>query len=96
MSFEEQQETHGAIRYPPSEGMNWVKITLHDETVRAEAGALSYMMGEIKMDSPLPSLPGIIKSALADESILRPRYSGTGEIHLGVIARRVPHHRSEG
>lgn len=65
-----------------SEGMNWVKITLHDETVRAEAGALSYMMGEIKMDSPLPSLPRIIKSALADESILRPRYSGTGEIHL--------------
>ena len=59
-----------------------MKITLHDETVRAEAGALSYMMGEIKMDSPLPSLPGIIKSALADESILRPTYSGTGEIHL--------------
>ena len=65
-----------------SEGTNWVKITLNDETVRAEAGALSYMMGEIKLDSPLPSLPGIIKSALADESILRPTYSGTGEIHL--------------
>ena len=65
-----------------SEGTNWVKITLHDETVRAEAGALSYMIGELKMDSRLPSLPGIIKSALADESMFRPTYSGTGEIHL--------------
>ena len=65
-----------------AEGTNWVKITLQDETVRAEAGALSYMMGDIKMDNPVPTLPGIIKSALSDESILRPRYSGTGEIHL--------------
>jgi len=65
-----------------AEGSNWVKITLQDETVRAEAGALSYMMGEIKIATPLPSLPGIIKSALADESMLRPTYSGSGEIHL--------------
>ena len=65
-----------------SESTNWVKITLRNETVRAEAGALSYMQGKIKVDTPLPSLPGIIKSALVDESIFRPRYSGTGEIHL--------------
>jgi uncharacterized protein (AIM24 family) len=65
-----------------SEGTNWVKIALQDETVRAEAGALSYMTGEIKMASTLPSLPGIIKSALADESVFRPTYSGTGEICL--------------
>ena len=65
-----------------AEGTNWIKITLQDETVRAEAGALSYMLGEISMSSSLPSLPAIIKSALADESIFRPTYSGSGEIHL--------------
>lgn len=65
-----------------SEGTNWVKIALHDETVRAEAGALSYITGEVKMSSALPSFSSVIQAALAEESILRPTYSGTGEICL--------------
>ena len=30
------------------EGMRWVQIRLRDETVRAEAGALSHMQGDIR------------------------------------------------
>lgn len=60
----------------------WVKITLAGESVRAEAGALSYMRGDIKVDTPLPSLGSIIKCTIADEPLIRPRYVGTGEIYL--------------
>jgi len=60
----------------------WIKITLDDEAVRAEAGALSYMRGEIEIDTPLPSLGQFIKCSLADEPLVRPRYIGTGEVFL--------------
>jgi uncharacterized protein (AIM24 family) len=60
----------------------WVKITLGNEAVRAEAGALSYMRGDIKVDTPLPSLGSIIKCSIADEPLIRPRYVGTGEVYL--------------
>jgi uncharacterized protein (AIM24 family) len=64
------------------EGTYWVKVTLRDETVRAEAGALSYLKGKITVHAPIPSLNGVVKSVLADESIVRPTYTGTGEVHL--------------
>ena len=39
------------------EGVNYVEITLKDETVRAEAGALSYLTGDISVHSKLiPSI----------------------------------------
>ena len=60
----------------------WVKITIDQETVRAEAGALSYMRGHIEVDTPLPSLGMAIKCGIAGEPLIRPRYSGTGEIYL--------------
>jgi len=69
-----------------SEGMHWVKINLRDESVRAEAGALSYMSGDIVVDARLPSVRGAMASVFADESFIRPTYSGTGEINLeGVL-----------
>ncbi len=64
------------------EGMNFVKITLANETVRAEAGALCYMRGDIKLDARIPSLGQYIKAALAGESVVRPTYTGTGEVYL--------------
>lgn len=60
----------------------WVKITLQNEAVRAEAGALSYMRGDIVVDTPLPSLGSIIKCGIAGEPAIRPRYVGTGEVYL--------------
>jgi uncharacterized protein (AIM24 family) len=64
------------------EGMHWVKVTLNDEAVRAERGALSYMQGKIRMDLPLPSLREMLVSMFSVESMLRPRYRGTGELYL--------------
>lgn len=60
----------------------WVKITINNEAVRAEAGALSYMRGKVTVDTPLPSLGAAIKCSIAGEPLIRPRYSGTGEIYL--------------
>ena len=64
------------------EGMHWVKVTLKDETVRVQRGALSYMQGNITMDLPLPSPREMLISFFSVESMLRPRYRGTGELYL--------------
>jgi uncharacterized protein (AIM24 family) len=65
------------------EGMQFVEIHLHDETARAEAGALSYMKGDIAIHSRLfPSLLSVVRSLLADEAIYRPTYTGTGVVTL--------------
>ncbi len=65
------------------EGTRYVDIHLNNEMVRVEAGALSYLEGDIGIHSRLlPSLGGAIKSLLADEAIYRPTYFGTGVITL--------------
>lgn len=65
------------------EGTRYVEIHLNDEMIRAEAGSLSYLTGDINIHSKLvPSLGGMIKSLLADESVYRPTYTGTGVITL--------------
>jgi uncharacterized protein (AIM24 family) len=65
------------------EGSRYVDITLENETVRAEAGALCCMTGNITLDSRLiPSISGLIKSLLADEAVYRPTYTGTGVVSL--------------
>lgn len=65
------------------EGMQYVDIHLDDETVRAEAGALNYLTGDITIYSRLfPSLVSVVKSLLADEAIYRPTYTGTGVVTL--------------
>ena len=38
------------------EGVSFVKITLDNETVRAERGALCYLFGDIAIDAPVPSI----------------------------------------
>jgi uncharacterized protein (AIM24 family) len=64
------------------EGMRWVQIELRDETVRAEAGALSYLQGDISITAKPPSPLGALKSAISGEALVRPSYSGTGTINL--------------
>ena len=64
------------------EGMRWVRVTLQDETVRAQKGALNHMCGDIVMDCPVPGFHDILVSSLSDESPWRPRYRGTGELFL--------------
>lgn len=65
------------------EGIQYVDIHLHDETVRAEAGAMNYLTGDIRIHSRLfPSLRSVGKSLLAGEAIYRPTYTGTGVVTL--------------
>jgi uncharacterized protein (AIM24 family) len=64
------------------EGTRYVRIGLEGCTVRAESGALSYMRGAIEMNTPLPGPGQAIRNVLAGESVLRPSYTGTGEIFL--------------
>jgi len=65
-----------------AQGVSFVKITLHDEMIRAERGALSYLRGDISIKARLPPVSGIIKRLLAEQTIIRPRYTGTGIIYL--------------
>lgn len=65
------------------EGTQYVDAHLNHEMVRLEAGALSYLQGDIKVHSALiPSLGGALKSMMADEAVYRPTYTGTGIITL--------------
>ena len=58
------------------------KVTITNAEVVLEAGALHYMIGNITIDSQLPSMGGFLKSALTKEKAVRPRYRGTGTIFL--------------
>jgi uncharacterized protein (AIM24 family) len=60
----------------------WVKISIDNEAVRAEAGALSYMRGHVEVDTPFPSPGSALKCMIAGEPLIRPRYVGAGEIYL--------------
>lgn len=64
------------------EGVRLVRITLNNETVRTEAGALYYMRGPITMESKAPGLGGFFKALATGERIFRPTYTGTGELYL--------------
>ena len=65
-----------------TEGMRWVRVSLDDNDMRAERGALNHMVGELTMDVPLPTLKSWWVSLFSDESVVRPRYSGTGTVFL--------------
>jgi uncharacterized protein (AIM24 family) len=64
------------------EGVFWVSASLTNETVRTEMGALSWMKGDITMESRAPSAGSFLKSMATGESVFRPTYTGSGELHL--------------
>ena len=65
-----------------TEGMRWVRVDLEDDDVRTERGALNHMKGDLAMDVPLPSPRAWWVSLFSDESVVRPRYYGTGSVYL--------------
>lgn len=65
------------------EGLKMVRCVIQNETVRAESGALHYMLGQIEITSKAPSVGGLLKSLVTSENIFRPTYKGTGEIFFG-------------
>ncbi len=62
------------------QGLRVVRVTLANETVRAEFGAMAYMRGAITMHAKLPSVGKWLKATLSGEAPIRPRYTGTGEL----------------
>ncbi len=64
------------------ESLHLVKVTLQNETVRTESGAMYYIRGNIQMESKAPSAAGFLKSLATGENIFRPTYTGTGELYL--------------
>jgi uncharacterized protein (AIM24 family) len=64
------------------EGMNFVKMTIENETVQAERGALCWMTGDIVMEAKLAFIGRAVTSYLSEESFIRPTYTGTGTIYL--------------
>ncbi len=64
------------------EGSRSIKLTLQDEVVRVEAGALASVEGDIDVEVGLPSMPAMFRSLLTEEAILRPRCDGSGVIFL--------------
>lgn len=65
------------------EKMKLLRATLQGETVRSEAGAMHYMLGNIDMESKVPGLGKMLKSFASGEKIFRPTYTGTGHIFFG-------------
>jgi len=59
-----------------------VKIQLENESFRIESGAMYYYKGELEMEAKAPSLGGFLKSVVSSESIVKPVYTGTGELYL--------------
>ncbi|MEI7668624.1 MAG: AIM24 family protein [Pseudomonadota bacterium] len=62
--------------------MHYVEITLNNESVRVESGAGRYWRGNINMTNPMPSVGGMLKSAITGNKIFRPVFEGTGTLML--------------
>jgi len=65
-----------------SQSMRWVRVDLENDDCRTERGALNHMKGDVAMHVPLPTLKACWVSLFSDESVLRPRYRGTGSVYL--------------
>ncbi|SEA16826.1 AIM24 family protein [Rubrimonas cliftonensis] len=64
------------------EGMRQLRIDLAGETVRTVRGALSRLEGDIRMTAPLPGPGTLLRSMISREGAVRPRYTGSGAVHL--------------
>ncbi len=65
------------------QGLKMIKAILNNETIRAEAGAMHYMRGNIQLESKMPSAKGFLKSMVTQETVFKPTYTGTGEVYFG-------------
>lgn len=64
------------------EGMRFVKITIENETVQAERGALCWMTGDIAMEARIPFIGTAVRAYLSEEAFIRPAFTGSGTIYL--------------
>ena len=64
------------------EEFNMVKVKLENAAFRYEAGALHYMIGNLKLESKAPGMGKMMKSLVTRERVVKPVISGTGEVFL--------------
>lgn len=64
------------------ENIRYVRAFLQNEEVRAEAGALAYFRGDIKMRAGIPSALQLLRASISEEAAIRPVFAGTGEVVL--------------
>jgi uncharacterized protein (AIM24 family) len=65
------------------EFVNFVEVTLNNEKVRTEKGAMRYILGDIQMESEgSGGVGGFFKSMVTGESFHKPMYEGTGKLVL--------------
>lgn len=64
------------------ENARLVKITMDNDQVRLEAGAMYYMQGNLELDAQMPSVGGFLKSLVTSEKVVRPICRGTGVLYL--------------
>lgn len=62
--------------------LHHVEITLNNEAVRVEAGIARYWRGNVEMKNTMPTVKGMLKSAMTGNKIFRPVYEGTGKLML--------------
>ena len=65
------------------EKLKMIRATLNGETVKAEPGALHYMQGRIEIEVKLPSAKGFLKALATQESVIKTKFIGTGEVYFG-------------
>ncbi len=64
------------------DAVSYVEVTLNNEMVRTEAGAMRYYLGDIEMTSKVPSIKSFFKAKATGESVFKPEYNGTGKLVL--------------
>lgn len=64
------------------EGTRFLRITMHDEAVRTERRALSYLRGDIELRAPFPGVGEAVRCMIGHQSLIRPQFSGSGELNL--------------
>jgi uncharacterized protein (AIM24 family) len=70
------------FRIVEREGVHFVAVSLVNDTVRVEAGALSFYRGAITMDARIPTVRTMVSATLSEERAVRPTLTGTGEVVL--------------
>lgn len=73
----------GTFEVIEKQGLKMIKAVIANETIRAEAGAMHYMRGNVELESKMPTAGGFLKSMVTQESVFKPTYTGTGEIYFG-------------
>lgn len=74
----------GSLKFSVEEKqmLKMVKVEMQNTMFRCEAGAMYYMLGNLQIESKMPSAGGLLKSMVTKETAFKPTISGTGTVYL--------------